>query len=343
MVRSILLIITLLFSFTTYADSLEEKAELGDARAQLKLAMEYESGTNRPINIDHAIQWFKQAAMQDNTTAQFNLGQIYKNGYGVAQDSKQAIYWFTRAATQNNPPSQFYLGEIYEYGLSGKVDLYNASLWYQIASHNGHGEAMLGYKRVLKSLAEEQQKPKQDQNAQEATSQGEATQPKLTEPEPSPEPKTIIITQMEKPTALITFGSYLLITIMIVILIFLLLRLKKAMNQNKENSPLHSNFAKSLQNEKLKQLQDTNEKLKIRADAQEVTIKRLNIELDTTKKASFSAPIFTPYQLLGVTTQSNTSDIKKQYRKLAQLHHPDHGTDGVMLTEINKAYSQIKL
>ncbi|GLR74653.1 DnaJ domain-containing protein [Aliivibrio sifiae] len=341
MVRSILLIITLLFSLAIHADSLEEKAELGDARAQLKLAMEYESGTNRPINIDHAIQWFKQAAMQDNTTAQFNLGQIYKNGYGVAQDSKQAIYWFTRAATQNNPPSQFYLGEIYEYGLSGKVDLYNASLWYQIASHNGHGEAMLGYKRVLKSLAEEQQKPKQAQDTQEIAPQSETVQPTLSEP--TAEPKTIIITQMEKPTALITFGSYLLIAIMIVILIFLLLRLKKAMNQNKENSPLHSNFAKSLQNEKLKQLQDTNEKLKIRADAQEVTIKRLNIELDTTKKASFSAPIFTPYQLLGVTTQSNTSDIKKQYRKLAQLHHPDHGTDGVMLTEINKAYSQIKL
>jgi hypothetical protein len=125
MIRSILLTVVLLLSFTAHADSLEEKAELGDARAQVKLAMEYEAGTNRPINIDHAIQWYKQAAMQDNTTAQFNLGQIYKNGYGIAQDSKQAIYWFTRAATQNHPPSQFYLGEIYEYGLAGKVDKNN--------------------------------------------------------------------------------------------------------------------------------------------------------------------------------------------------------------------------
>ncbi|OCH19045.1 MULTISPECIES: J domain-containing protein [unclassified Aliivibrio] len=340
MVRSILLIIALLFSFTTYANSLEEKAELGDARAQVKLAMEYESGTNRPINIDHAIQWYKQAAIQDNTTAQFNLGQIYKNGYGVAQDSKQAIYWFTRAATQNNPPSQFYLGEIYEYGLSGKVDLYNASLWYQIASHNGHGEAMLGYKRVLESLAEEQQKSEQTPITQEETFQIETTQAKLTEPEATPEPKTIIITQVEKPTALITFGSYLLIVIMIVILVFLLLRLKKAINQTKENSPLHTNFAKSLQNEKFKRLQDTNEKLKIRADAQEVTIKRLNIELDSARKPAMLN--FTPYQLLGITVQSSTSDIKRQYRKLAQLHHPDHGTDGVMLTEINKAYRQLK-
>ncbi|CED71637.1 J domain-containing protein [Aliivibrio wodanis] len=332
-----LIIFIMLFSFSVYADPLEDKAELGDARAQLKLAMEYESGTNRPINIDHAIQWYKQAAIQDNTTAQFNLGQIFKNGYGVAQDSKQAIYWFTRAATQNHPPSQFYLGEIYEYGLSGKVDLYNASLWYQIASHNGHGEAMLGYNRVLKSLAEQQL---EQETKKEIETKVEVTQPELIKPEA--EPKTIIIKQIQKPAVLITFGTYLLIAIMFVILIFLLLRLKKTIKHNKEEvstSP-NTNFAKSLQSEKLKHLQENNDKLKSRIDAQEVTIKRLNIELDTSRKSSSSH--FTPYQLLGVTTRNSGSELKKQYRKLAQLHHPDHGTDGVMLAEINKAYNAIK-
>ncbi len=334
MIRSLLLAVVLLFSLTSHADPLEEKAELGDARAQVKLAMEYESGTNRPINIDHAIQWYKQAAIQDNTTAQFNLGQIYKNGYGIAQDSKQAIYWFTRAATQNHPPSQFYLGEIYEYGLSGSVDLYNASLWYQIASHNGHGEAMLGYKRVLTSLAEQQHNSrlKQELEASEKTNT-----PKVTEI--TPEPKTIIITKMEKPTALFTFGSYLLIAIMCTILVFLLFRLRKTFRESKSGNT-QSSFVKSLQNEKIKQLQDSNDKLKIRADAQEVTIKRLNIELDGTRKSS--PPQFSPYQLLGITAQSDNSEIKKQYRKLVQLHHPDHGADGVMLAEINKAYNQIK-
>ncbi|MCP3699981.1 MAG: sel1 repeat family protein, partial [Aliivibrio sp.] len=239
MIRSLLLAVVLLFSLTSHADPLEEKAELGDARAQVKLAMEYESGTNRPINIDHAIQWYKQAAIQDNTTAQFNLGQIYKNGYGIAQDSKQAIYWFTRAATQNHPPSQFYLGEIYEYGLSGSVDLYNASLWYQIASHNGHGEAMLGYKRVLTSLAEQQHNSrlKQELEASEKTNT-----PKVTEI--TPEPKTIIITKMEKPTALFTFGSYLLIAIMCTILVFLLFRLRKTFRESKSGNT-QSSFAKS--------------------------------------------------------------------------------------------------
>ena len=340
MIRSILLTVVLLFSFTTYANSLEEKAELGDSRAQVKLAMEYESGTNRPTNIDHAIQWYKQAAMQDNTTAQFNLGQIYKNGYGIAQDSKQAIYWFTRAATQNHPPSQFYLGEIYEYGLSGKVDLYNASLWYQIASHNGHGEAMLGYKRVLHSLAEQQQNPVVEQQEATEVKPKEVTPEQTVVPAPEPEPKTIFITQMEKPTALITLGSYLLIAIMMVVLVFLLLRLKQTFARTKGNNEQQSSFSKSLQNEKLKQLQDSNDKLKIRADAQEITIKRLQIELEAAKKSSSSS--FTQYQLLGISINSSNADIKKQYRKLAQLHHPDHGTDGVMLAEINKAYSQIK-
>ncbi|MGN2672933.1 J domain-containing protein [Aliivibrio fischeri] len=327
MIRSVLLAVVLLFSFAVHADSLEDKAESGDARAQLKLAMEYESGTNRPKNIDYSIQWYKQAAMQDLTSAQFNLGQIYKNGYGVAQDIKQAIYWFTRAATQNHPPSQFYLGEIYEYGLSGSVDLYNASLWYQIASHNGHGEAMLGYERVLQEI-------KMQQKEEQLKSTQQPEEPKVVEPEP----KTIIITQMEKPTALITLGSYLLIAIMIVVLAFLVLRLKQTMKRTKNDDPLKTSFAKSLQNEKMKQLQDSNDKLKIRADAQEATIKRLTIELDGKKPLSQ----FTPHQLLGVTVASESSEIKKQYRKLAQLHHPDHGADGVMLAEINKAYNSIK-
>lgn len=324
MCRFFFLIFTL-FSFSVFADALEEKAELGNARAQVKLAMEYESGTNRPINIDHAIQWYKQAAMQDNTTAQFNLGQIYKNGYGVAQDIKQAIYWFTRAATQNHPPSQFYLGEIYEYGLSGAVDLYNASLWYQIASNNGHGEAMLGYERVIEEIKIQQQKASQQVN-----------EPNVIESEP--EPKTIIIKQMEKPTLLITIGSYLLIAIMGVILIFLLLRLKQSMKQTKSDDALKSSFANSLHNEKMKQLQESYEKLKIRSDVQESTVKRLTLELETKKLLSQ----FTPHQLLGVTLESSSSDIKKQYRKLAQLHHPDHGADGVMFAEINKAYHTIK-
>ncbi|MDD9177702.1 MULTISPECIES: J domain-containing protein [Aliivibrio] len=324
MCRFFFLIFTL-FSFSVFADALEEKAELGNARAQVKLAMEYESGTNRPINIDHAIQWYKQAAMQDNTTAQFNLGQIYKNGYGVAQDIKQAIYWFTRAATQNHPPSQFYLGEIYEYGLSGAVDLYNASLWYQIASNNGHGEAMLGYERVIEEIKIQQQKASQQVN-----------EPNVIESEP--EPKTIIIKQMEKPTLLITIGSYLLIAIMGVILIFLLLRLKQSMKQTKSDDALKNSFVNSLHNEKMKQLQESYEKLKIRSDVQESTVKRLTLELETKKLLSQ----FTPHQLLGVTLESSSSDIKKQYRKLAQLHHPDHGADGVMFAEINKAYHTIK-
>lgn len=337
MIRSILLTVVLLLSFTAHADSLEEKAELGDTRAQVKLAMEYEAGTNRPINIDHAIQWYKQAAMQDNTTAQFNLGQIYKNGYGIAQDSKQAIYWFTRAATQNHPPSQFYLGEIYEYGLAGKVDLYNASLWYQIASHNGHGEAMLGYKRVLAELAAQQHNPKTTKEIADPTL-AEPIAPKVAEP--TPEPKTIIITQMEKPTRLIMLAGYLLISIMLVILGFLLIKLRRTFLLQKKNVPTNSTFEKTLHNEKIKHLQDSNDNLKIRAEAQEVTIKRLSIELDASKQASF--PHFTPFQLLGVVSSSSLDDLKKQYRKLAQLHHPDHGTDGVMLTEINKAYKKIK-
>jgi hypothetical protein len=127
---------------------------------------------------------------------------------------------------------------------------------------------------------------------------------------------------------------------MLVILGFLLIKLRRTFLLQKKNVPTNSTFEKTLHNEKIKHLQDSNDNLKIRTEAQEVTIKRLSIELDASKQASF--PHFTPFQLLGVVSSSSLDDLKKQYRKLAQLHHPDHGTDGVMLTEINKAYQKIK-
>jgi len=46
--------------------------------------------------------------------------------------------------------------------------------------------------------------------------------------------------------------------------------------------------------------------------------------------------------LLGLPSFANLTDIKQRYRKLAQIHHPDHGGDHETFVEIVKAYDKLK-
>lgn len=49
----------------------------------------------------------------------------------------------------------------------------------------------------------------------------------------------------------------------------------------------------------------------------------------------------TPYNVLGVTPDASTDDIKKAYRKAALKHHPDKGGDEEKFKEISKAYETL--
>lgn len=50
------------------------------------------------------------------------------------------------------------------------------------------------------------------------------------------------------------------------------------------------------------------------------------------------APSKSPYEVLGVPPQASKDDIKRAYKKLAVLHHPDKGGDSETFKDISRAY-----
>ncbi len=49
-----------------------------------------------------------------------------------------------------------------------------------------------------------------------------------------------------------------------------------------------------------------------------------------------------PYQILKVHPSAKLAEIKKAYRKLVKIHHPDKGGDAVVMLEINSAWEILK-
>ncbi|MFT0211701.1 tetratricopeptide repeat protein [Pseudomonas sp. F1_0610] len=72
------------------------KAEAGDASAQIILGRMYATGDGVTQDSAKAVVWYKKAAEQGDAKAQANLGVAYENGYGVKQDYAQAVIWYKK-------------------------------------------------------------------------------------------------------------------------------------------------------------------------------------------------------------------------------------------------------
>ena len=49
-----------------------------------------------------------------------------------------------------------------------------------------------------------------------------------------------------------------------------------------------------------------------------------------------------PYQILKVHPSAKLDEIKKSYRKLVKIHHPDKGGDSAVMLEVNSAWEILK-
>ena len=81
--------------------TLEQRAEQGNAIAQATLANAYRTGEGVPQDDTEAFKWYRKAAEQGVATAQRVVGHAYRTGSGVKQDSVEAYAWFAVATSAN--------------------------------------------------------------------------------------------------------------------------------------------------------------------------------------------------------------------------------------------------
>lgn len=121
-----------IFGCSTFNISkLKQRAENGDAQAQLDLGNAYRTRSGVKKSLKNAFKWTELAAKSGLPEAQAQLGLAYANGHGVHQDFEKAREWFLKSANQEYPESYCMLGDLYRLGMGVPVNLPEAAKWYK--------------------------------------------------------------------------------------------------------------------------------------------------------------------------------------------------------------------
>jgi uncharacterized protein len=123
-----------------------KSAERGNAIAQFKLGVFYESGLDASgqgvaRDVDAAYKWYRKSAEQGYPPAQVQLGWLINSGLGATQNFKEVIYWTRKAADQGYADAQFLLGWRYFFGKRVPQNFDAAAFWLNKAAQQGHGAA----------------------------------------------------------------------------------------------------------------------------------------------------------------------------------------------------------
>lgn len=118
-------------------EALRQRAEAGDAQAQMTMGWRYDTGTGVSRDASEALGWYRQAAAQGDATAQSNIGLAYHQGRGVAVDLVEAKRWYLMAAEQKFPQALHNLGLICAKGARPQ-DQDEAMSWFISAAELGY-------------------------------------------------------------------------------------------------------------------------------------------------------------------------------------------------------------
>lgn len=130
--------------FQAYADWMQERALVGDAGTQIKMA-DFCVMRAPGFNPAHAVHWLLTAAQEHNDVdAQCQLGLWYHNGVpGIVDPSyESAFFWFRLAADQGHPDALNNVGVYLDNGWGCERSERQAALYFQKAADKGHPNAL---------------------------------------------------------------------------------------------------------------------------------------------------------------------------------------------------------
>ena len=145
-----------------FSKELLQKAESGDAGAQLEIAACYGEGLGVDKNQKTAFEWVKKSADQGFPKANLVLARCYLFGWGVAWDEVKAKKIFQEAEA-GNPRAQDDLGNFFsgKYGRTEKKDIPQALSWWEKAAAQGYAPSQNKLGRAyLVGLGVEKNSPK---------------------------------------------------------------------------------------------------------------------------------------------------------------------------------------
>lgn len=85
-----------------------------------------------------AFDLWRERAEAGDADAQVNLGHLYERGLGVMPDRAAALAWYRRAAERGDAPAQYQVGLMHELGLGVSADAGAAEYWYRRAIDQGY-------------------------------------------------------------------------------------------------------------------------------------------------------------------------------------------------------------
>ena len=126
-----------------YLNSLQQRADGGEASAQTELGRLLLWGHIIPRDIEKSTFLFRQAAEQGDVIGLFALGMAYINGDGAQKDHVEALKWIQKAADQNSPIALEALGNFFADGTVVQQDYAEAVRLWLKAAELGYCKAML--------------------------------------------------------------------------------------------------------------------------------------------------------------------------------------------------------